>query len=289
MLTETRTKGTEEELSLKNRYGHYVGAFIKNELPGAKRPNGELMSNSDPYGTGCVETLGLYHISGDDPRYTFLGGGHSRTAWFDGLSDVVIKTRDQTEAREGNGLEYAAWKLLSKSAKRKLLCPIASISSEGDVLRMQPARSLAHDEMVIEVNSIFQYYRRDNFGWIQISPTIERLVSVDYADIDLEGEFHDYIPQLSQRPFTGEPPFVSKDVRMFKIGECRNIHTFERCDEEGKPLKDHPKTLYAAYCVRNKDYIENLESVMLERGVSKAQLRSAEKAYARSLETKNKV
>lgn len=278
---ESRTLGDEESLSYRS-HGRFVGAFKHNAVSKERNSVGEIIANRDAQGADCIEMLGLLHISGNAPRYIFLGGGHSRAAWYDTFLDVVIKTRDNHVAREGNTLEYAAWKFLSRSKKRKFLCPAFSISTDGDVIKMQPARPLENDELVILVDGMFQYYRRDNFGWIQISPTIERLVSIDYADIDLEAEFNDYVPNVSREKDTAwgkEISLVGEDVRLLKVGDCRNIHTFERCDEEGNPLPPLPKKIMAEYYVKNNEVIFGLGKVMEKNGVSKSLISRVKKAY----------
>lgn len=212
----------------------------------------------------------------DNLRYILLGSGHSRTAWWDTKRELVVKTHAfSMPATEENNLEYSAWKFLMNGKGSKYVAPISHIALEGQVLYMAPCLPLGRTDVVLEIPGFLCYYRRNNYGWLQVSNTIERLVSLDYANVEFETGIEPWCPILRQKrdDADNECGFYMPSQKFYAVGDCRLIESKERCDEEGNLLPDHPKDKYARFIANNESTIFHLEKLAEEKGISNRYLK----------------
>lgn len=201
-----------------------------------------------------LEYLGAFSLEYEN-RFIYIGSGHARVTWWDKETNQVIKTGKGCE--EDNMREGMVWRLLHASPKRDYLCPVVRCRDDKFMV-MEPAHPLDMGDLVVCIPGIFDYYRRNNFGWYQESEIIERLVSVDFPDVTLEANREDWSPVIGPGDKAGEPFTYDDWLTPYMVGDRRLIETKERCDSEGELVPPIDKKIIARYVAYNEPYITNL-------------------------------
>lgn len=179
----------------------------------------------------------------EEGHYLYLGIGHSRAAWFDIRSGSVIKVAEGGHGRMENAKELANYAAVSGGGLSRFFAPAMRLLCNNTLLEMAFCKATDASDFIVGVPSLFGYYRKNNFGWLQIADNIERLVSLDYADFRVYGKVEFLVPKIEKGQLQEYPLFDEWDA--YLVGDCRQIDTRARCDENGKLLPVPDKHLNA--------------------------------------------